>query len=201
MYVLSPQCLPLRRWATVSLYNIYILTFFVVCSLGSIYSYIQCLPPLRSLYFRPESLTSSASCWILKAITYIKLAHYHVLNIGCCSKFLNTNKVWFLFLVFPIRGFALKGMCWCLILDPCWVLYCFFQRAHGSPDAMRSVQACLALVCIPLSDVAFWGGESCIVSLWMVPLLSCWSMRSFDRNSLPQSEHETLRWLTVWVSM
>ena len=51
-------------------YIIYGLTFIVVCILGSIYSDINCLPSLRSLYFRPESLTSSASCWILKLITY-----------------------------------------------------------------------------------------------------------------------------------
>ena len=56
---------------------IYLLTFVVVCILGSIYSDIQCLPSLRSLYFRPESLTFSASCWILKLITYTMSARAH----------------------------------------------------------------------------------------------------------------------------
>ena len=50
--------------------TIYILTFVIACILSSIYSHIQCLPSLRGLYFRPESLNSSASCWILKLITY-----------------------------------------------------------------------------------------------------------------------------------
>ena len=38
----------------------------------------MCLPSLRSLYTRPESLTSSASCWIQKLITYMRLTYLRI---------------------------------------------------------------------------------------------------------------------------
>ena len=49
---------------------LYLLIFLVVCNLGSIYSHIECLPPLRSLWFRPQGLASYKSCWMQLALTY-----------------------------------------------------------------------------------------------------------------------------------